>query len=189
VSNRRCGDGAPWCARADEMFNAPGLHVIDVHHDAGGQLVVTVETDEVVTGCRACGVVATGHGRRVHRAHDAPTFGTSVVIRWRKRVWRCLDPGCPVTTFSESHDLIGSRTALRNLGPPVDLRIQGQCGPGPQWVTVVVTGRLTARAGTAWSYADLRTGPVRDGRVGAMGAQSSRGVGWSMRCGLSPRPH
>jgi len=112
VSNRRCGDGAPWCARADEMFNAPGLHVIDVHHDAGGQLVVTVETDEVVTGCRACGVVATGHGRRVHRAHDAPTFGTSVVIRWRKRVWRCLDPGCPVTTFSESHDLIGPRAKL-----------------------------------------------------------------------------
>jgi len=112
VSNRRCGDGAPWCARADEMFNAPGLHVIDVHHDAGGQLVVTIETDEVVTGCRACGVVATGHGRRVHRAHDAPTFGTSVVIRWRKRVWRCLDPGCPVTTFSESHDLIGPRAKL-----------------------------------------------------------------------------
>ena len=56
------------------MFNAPGLHVIDVHHDRGGRLVVTVETDEVVTGCRACCVVALGHGRRVHRAHDAPAF-------------------------------------------------------------------------------------------------------------------
>ena len=82
MSNRRCGVGAPWCARADEMFNAPGLHVIDVHHDAGGGLVVTVETDEVVTGCRACGVVAVGHGRRVHRAHDAPAFGAPVVVAW-----------------------------------------------------------------------------------------------------------
>ncbi len=112
MSNRRCGIGAPWCARADEMFNAPGLHVVDVHHDAGGQVVVTVETDEVVTGCRSCGVVAIGHGRRVHRAHDAPAFGSQVVVAWRKRVWRCPDPGCPVGTFSETHDLIDPRAKL-----------------------------------------------------------------------------
>jgi len=52
-------------------------------------------------------VVALGHG-----AHDAPAFGTSVVIRWRKRVCRCPDPSCPVVTFSESHDLIGPRAKL-----------------------------------------------------------------------------
>ena len=112
MSESRCGVGAPWCARADEMFNAPGLHVIDVGHDRSGRLVVTVETDELMTGCRVCGVVAVGHGRRVHRAHDAPAFGTQVVIRWRKRVWRCPDPGCPVDTFSETHDLIGPRAKL-----------------------------------------------------------------------------
>ena len=94
------------------MFNAPGLHVIDVHHDRGGRLVVTVETDEVVTGCRACGVVALGHGRRVHRAHDAPGFGTQVVVAWRKRIWRCPDPDCPVVTFCETHPLIGPRAKL-----------------------------------------------------------------------------
>ena len=43
MSNRRCGVGAPWCARADEMLSAPGRHVIDVDHDGGGRLVVTVE--------------------------------------------------------------------------------------------------------------------------------------------------
>jgi transposase len=94
------------------MFDAPGLHVIEVHHDAAGRLVVTVETDELMTGCRACGVVAIGHGRRVHCAHDAPAFGTAVVVRWRKRVWRCPDPGCPVGTFSETHGLIGPRAKL-----------------------------------------------------------------------------
>jgi transposase len=94
------------------MFNAPGLHVLDVAHDAGGRLVVTVESDEVLTGCRRCGVVAVGHGRRVHRVHDAPAFGTSVLIRWRKRVWRCPDPGCPVATFSETHPLIAPRAKL-----------------------------------------------------------------------------
>lgn len=112
MSESRCGVGASWCARADDVFNGPGLHVIDVEHEADGRLVVTVETDELVTGCRACGVVATGHGRRVHRSHDAPAFGTSVVIKRRKRVWRCPDPGCPVETFSESHGLIGPRAKL-----------------------------------------------------------------------------
>jgi transposase len=58
--------------------------------------VVTVETDEFVTGCRACGVVATGHGRRLHRAHGAPAFGASALVAWRKRVWRRPDPGYPV---------------------------------------------------------------------------------------------
>ena len=44
-----------------------------------------------------CGVVVVGHGRRVHRAHDAPTFGTAVVVCWRKQVWRCPDPRWPWT--------------------------------------------------------------------------------------------
>ena len=112
MSESRCGVGAPWCARADEMFSAPGLHVLDVDHDAADRLVVTVETDETVAGCRRCGVVAIGHGRRVHHAHDAPAFGAPVRIAWRKRVWRCPDPGCPVGTFSEHHDLIGARAKL-----------------------------------------------------------------------------
>lgn len=112
MSESRCGDGARWCARADELFDAPGLHVLEVDHDDGGRLVVTVESDEVLTGCRRCGVVAVGHGRREHLVHDAPSFGTSVLIRWRKRVWRCPDDGCPVVTFSETHPLIAPRTKL-----------------------------------------------------------------------------
>lgn len=50
-----------------------------------------------------------GHGRRVHRVHDAPAFGTPVVVLWRKRIWRCADPGCAVRTFSETHPLIPAR--------------------------------------------------------------------------------
>ncbi|MHA3946257.1 ISL3 family transposase [Cellulomonas bogoriensis] len=94
------------------MLNAPGLHVLDVAHDDVGRLVVRVETEEVLTGCRACGVVAVGHGRRVHRVHDAPAFGTSVLISWRKRVWRCPVAGCAVATFSETHELIAPRAKL-----------------------------------------------------------------------------
>jgi hypothetical protein len=42
VSESRCDVGARWRARADGMFSALGLHVIDVGHDVSGQLVVTV---------------------------------------------------------------------------------------------------------------------------------------------------
>ena len=31
---------------------------------------------------------------------------------WAKRLWRCPDPGCPRTTFSEKHPLAGPRAKL-----------------------------------------------------------------------------
>ena len=61
-----CGSSASWCARADALFNLPDVHVLDVARDARNRLVVTVETDADAGGCPSCGVVAVGHGRRVH---------------------------------------------------------------------------------------------------------------------------
>ena len=111
MSDCRSGPGALWCARADALFNVPGLHVLEVDHD-DGRVVVTVESDQTLTGCPVCGVVAVAHGRRGHRVHDAPVFATSVVLVWRKRIWRCPDAGCAVRTFSEQHDLVGPRAKL-----------------------------------------------------------------------------
>jgi hypothetical protein len=31
-----------------------------------------------------CGVLAVGHGRRVHVVHDAPCFDQVTLVRWRK---------------------------------------------------------------------------------------------------------
>jgi transposase len=93
------------------MFNAAGLHVLDVRHD-GQRLVVSVETDADRTGCTDCGVVATAHGRRRVTAADAPCFGTPVRVVWLKRVWRCADPACPAGTWSETHELIDPRAVL-----------------------------------------------------------------------------
>jgi len=59
-----------------------------------------------------CGVVAVGHGRRQVRLHDIPCFGRPVRLLWAKRVWRCADPDCPRTTFTEAHPLAGPRTKL-----------------------------------------------------------------------------
>jgi transposase len=117
-----CGPGARWCARADALFDVAGMHLLDVDRDNCGRLLLTVETDQVAMGCRSCGVIAVGHGRREHRVHDAPCFGAPTVVRWRKRVWRCPDPRCPVGTFSETHDLASPRAKLttRAIGWAVD---------------------------------------------------------------------
>jgi len=111
MDHDRCGPGARWCARADAMFNSAGMHVLDVQ--AGHRrLVITVETDAEQAGCRRCGVVATGHGRRRVEAADAPCFGLPVRLVWFKRIWRCAEPDCPVQTWSEAHELIAPRAIL-----------------------------------------------------------------------------
>ncbi len=106
-----CGPGARWCARADEIFGVPGVHVLDARQRDDGVLVFDVETDQDVDGCRVCGVVAIGHGRRVHVLHDGPCFGRPVVVRWLKRVWRCREPTCATTTWSEACETLAKPRA------------------------------------------------------------------------------
>ncbi len=33
-------------------------------------------------------------------------------MAWRKRIWRCYEPACPVGTFTESHALAAPRARL-----------------------------------------------------------------------------
>ena len=90
----RCGLGVRWCARADAMFDVPGMHVLAVEWGEDG-LLLRVETDATVGGCPACGVVAVGHGRRRRRVADAPCFGVPVRLVWSARVWRLIRTGFP----------------------------------------------------------------------------------------------
>jgi transposase len=57
-------------------------------------------------------VLATLHGRREQQLHDAPFGHRRVLVRWRKRVWRCQEPACPVGTFTENHPLAAPRARL-----------------------------------------------------------------------------
>jgi transposase len=93
------------------MFNSDGMHVLDVRRGLR-KLVISVETDADVTGCPACGVVAVGHGRRRITAADAPCFGLAVVLVWFKRIWRCPEPDCPTSTWTEEHELLAPRAVL-----------------------------------------------------------------------------
>jgi transposase len=94
-----CGSGARWCARADAMFNVPGIHMLDVEARHRGRLVLSVESGQREAGCPSCGVLSVGHGRRIHVLHDAPCLGRVALVRWRKRVGRCREPLCPTDTF------------------------------------------------------------------------------------------
>jgi transposase len=107
-----CGSGARWCARADAIFGAAGMHVLDVGDDPDGRLIVTVESDQIETGCPSCGVMAASHGRRARMLHDAPCLGRITMVRWLKRMWRCREPACPTGVFSETHDIAPPRAVL-----------------------------------------------------------------------------
>ena len=107
-TGRSCGR---WCARADALLDVTGMHVLAVDR-LPARLVLTIETDADLAGCPSCGVVAVGHGRRVHQAVDAPSFGTPVQLRWRKRIWRCPEPSNPATTFWERHPFLRARARL-----------------------------------------------------------------------------
>jgi transposase len=112
VIHSMCGSAARWCARADAIFDVPGMHVLDVNEDDRGRLVLTVESDQVHTGCPSCGVIAASHGRRPRMLHDAPCLGRVTLVRWLKRMWRCREPACPVGVFSETHDIAPPRAVL-----------------------------------------------------------------------------
>ena len=44
--------GAGWCARTDLIFGVGGMHVLDVSVDEDGVLVLDVETEQSLNGCR-----------------------------------------------------------------------------------------------------------------------------------------
>ncbi|MBE0010969.1 MULTISPECIES: helix-turn-helix domain-containing protein [unclassified Arthrobacter] len=113
--------GGRWCTRADALSSVEGVHLTSVTSTGHG-FVLRVETGETLTGCPDCGVVAVGHGRRHVRLHDIPCFGQPVRLLWAKRIWRCPEPHCPRTTFTESHPLAGPRSKLttRAVGWAVD---------------------------------------------------------------------
>ena len=99
------------------MFNLPGVHVIDEAWRSLGQrerdrLVLTIETHPDPAGCPGCGVLATGHGRRVRHLHDIPAFGAPVELVWRSRRYRCMEPACEIGGFSEETELAVSRAKL-----------------------------------------------------------------------------
>ena len=111
----RARSASCYCSRCDLFVGLDGLHVVAVTEVAsrrGVRLRVLVESPARVEGCRACGVVMGSHGRRDVRLIDTPCFGRPVELQWRKRVWRCVEPACPVGAFTEQDEQVARPRAL-----------------------------------------------------------------------------
>jgi transposase len=73
---------------------------------------LAVQTTAATVGCAACGTQARLHARRTVRVRDLPIGGRPVVLAWRKRIWRCVEPACPVKTWTEQTAAIRPRAVL-----------------------------------------------------------------------------
>jgi hypothetical protein len=61
-------------------------------------VVLPVETERTVVGCRQCAVVAKSKDRRWVTLHDAPSAGRPVTVQWCERVWSRPEPAYAVKT-------------------------------------------------------------------------------------------
>jgi transposase len=73
---------------------------------------LAVQTTAATVGCAACGTQARVHARRTVRVRDLPMGGRPVVLAWRKRIWRCIEPACEVRTWTEQRVAIRPRAVL-----------------------------------------------------------------------------
>jgi transposase len=73
---------------------------------------LAVQTTATTVGCAACGTQARLHARRTVRVRDLPMGGRPVVLAWRKRIWRCIEPACEVRTWTEQRVAIRPRAVL-----------------------------------------------------------------------------
>src|SRR5215217_3605744 len=73
---------------------------------------LAVQTTATPVGCAACGIQARLHARRTVQVRDLPIGGRPVVLCWRKRVWRCVEPACAVRTWTEQRTAIRPRAVL-----------------------------------------------------------------------------
>ena len=93
------------------LLGLDGLEVLATEM-AGGEWRLMVQTTAEFVGCPGCGVRARAHGRRTVRVRDLPIGGRPVVLAWRKRIWRCIEPACEVRTWTEQTAAIRPRVVL-----------------------------------------------------------------------------
>jgi transposase len=98
-------------ASASRLLGLDGFEVLAAEV-VGGEWRLAVQTTAELVGCAGCGVRAEAHGRRTVRVRDLPAGGRPVVLCWRKRIWRCIEPACGVRTWTERVAAIRPRAVL-----------------------------------------------------------------------------
>lgn len=96
---------------AEKLLGLDGFRVLEVLEERD-ELVVTIETTAVVTGCAGCGTRAVAHERMPIAVRDLACFGRSVRLVWNKRRWRCPEGDCPARTWTEHSDHVDAQVVL-----------------------------------------------------------------------------
>src|SRR5918994_1860693 len=115
------------------LVGLPDVTVVGVEDRPDRPLRVHVETTAEMDGCTGCGTRAWVKDRPTVALVDLPVFGRPAVLVWRKRRWRCPEPECEVSTFSETDPRIAAPRS----------KVTDRAG---RWVTVQVgrEGRTVA---------------------------------------------
>src|SRR5689334_22439281 len=131
------------------MLGLDGFVLLAVSH-RDGEVEQAVETTATEAFCRCCGVQARLHDRRPTWVRDLPAGGRPVTLVWVKRVWRCVQRGCRVSTWTETSAAIAPRASLTERARAEACRRVGQDGHsvaqvakafGVSWSTVMAAVR------------------------------------------------
>jgi len=127
------------------MLGLEGFVLVAVSsHD--GECEQAIETTQREDFCCGCGVVARLHDRRPSWVRDLPSAGRPVTLVWIKRVWRCIESACPVSTWTETSEAIPARAgwtvraaveACRRVGEDGHSVAQVARAFGVSWGTVM----------------------------------------------------
>jgi transposase len=105
-----CSQPRPERDVASLIFNLPGYRVIDALDLPTGGRRVVVQALEQDEGCPGCGTLSTRvHAWTRQRVKDIDVGGDVVEVVVRKPRWRCAEPACPRTTFTQATDQLPSR--------------------------------------------------------------------------------
>jgi transposase len=130
---------------ATAMLGLDGFVLLAVSQQ-NGELEQAVETTASTEFCRGCGVQARLHDRRPTYLRDLPAAGRPVTLVWVTRVWRCVEPRCPVVTWTETSQVIRPRASLterarveacRRVGQDAHSVAQVAAEFGVAWATVM----------------------------------------------------
>ena len=153
----------------ERLVGLPRVRVLAVEDDP---LRVHVETRlDDAERCPTCGSGARVKDRDRVPLTDLPCFGRRAVLVWHKRRWRCPEPSCPTTTWTETAPAIA----------PPRLKLTDRAG---RWATFQVgchgrtVAEVAADLGADWHTVNdaviaygrrLVDDPTRIGEVEALG--------------------